>query len=136
MNILPETHYLLLQAHLSDSISNESTRSLGCIKSKCFLVSVTNVGFLGVSKTNRARKLGASKEHLPPTAHVVGPNSNSPNKTISSAERQRHCMQRRVPLFSFKSPVTSTRELQEEKKQPVSDSGFHSANTFSLAAGK
>lgn len=40
------------------------------------------------TKTNRARKKrGASKKHLSPSAHVVGPNSGSPNKTISSAAR-------------------------------------------------
>ena len=37
--------------------------------------------------------MGASEEHLPPPSHVVGPNSGSPEKTISSGERQRHCTQ-------------------------------------------
>lgn len=91
-------------------------RTLPSLHQKQLLqVSVTNVGFLCVPKrgqTKQKKKTGASKEHLPPPAHVVGLNSGSSNKTISSAARRHHCMQRRFPLFAFKSPVTSTRELR------------------------
>ena len=37
------------------------------------------------TKKKQKKKTGATKEHLPPPAHVVGPNSGSPNKTLSSA---------------------------------------------------
>lgn len=50
LNILYKTHYLRLQAHLSDSILNESMLSCRRIKKPALWVSVTNVGFLSVSK--------------------------------------------------------------------------------------
>lgn len=82
-----ETHYLLLQAHLSDSVSNESTLSLDCIKSKYFkFLWQTWDLWVVQNEDKQSKETRASKEHLLPPTHVVGPNPGSPNKTISSAE--------------------------------------------------
>lgn len=71
-------------------------------------VSVTNVGFLSTSKWRQTQQ----KKHLPLPTHVLGPNPGSPNKTISSAERQCHSMHRHV---RFQVSSVSTRELRQEK---------------------
>ena len=139
-----KTHYLLLLAHLSDSISNEISSPRRPHQKRTLRVSVTNVGSSErlKTRTNRTRrktktkqnkknkktKTGATKEHLPPPAHVVGPNSGSPNKTLSSAARQ---------YAKTLSPVLSQVSCDErERKEKASCCWFRGANTFSLVAVK
>lgn len=79
-------------------------------------------------KQKKPQKTGATKEHLPPPAHVEGPNSGSPNKTLSSAARQ---------YAKTLSPVLSQVSCDErERKEKASCVWFRGANTFSLVAVK
>lgn len=133
MNIPLKTHYLL-QAHLSGGASNESTLSLHCIKSKCFGFVATNMGLRpGVSKRRQTEQ--EKNGELPKNICLL--QLTSWDQTLARPTKQYHLLrertQRHFPLFSFMSPVTSTRELRKEKASLV---WLHSANTFSLAAMK
>lgn len=133
LNILHKTHYLLLQAHLSDSILNKKhvvpllhqkgVRDKPGI-SECFK---------SWQADQKKKKKGASKEHLPPPAHVVVQNTGS---TLAQQNNIISC--ETTPLYAKMVPFVLFQVSSDEYKRVARrKSTMHvvwNTNTFSLIA--
>lgn len=148
LNILYKTHYLRLQAHLSDSILSESALSRRRIKK------ASTLGFgdkRGISEcfkmlTSGARKKKQHNRKKTPKKQKFQRTSAS---SSSRGGRERRLARQTgivccetpplrvkdvLPLFSFRSPAMSTRATWGVETHHAS--GFRGANTFSLATLK